>query len=78
MKPHDGLHVSPMEERLLISSGSQSSPELYGLADESIRLFLLVTAAGEDGLPQSKVPTDLRKAPNVKVNARSCALRAAA
>lgn len=65
MKPHDGLHVSLLEESLLVSSGvlsgAPSSPEAYGLTDESVRLFLLIAAAGDDGLPQSKIPQELRK-----------------
>lgn len=65
MSHHEGLHVSLLDESALdacgVLSGNPGCASAYGLTDESVRLFLLIAAAGEEGLPQSKVPPELRK-----------------
>lgn len=69
MRHPEGLRVSLLEEGMFDSSGILSSQDgctaAYGLAEASIRLFLLVAGAGEGGLPQSKIPKDLRAELNV-------------
>jgi hypothetical protein len=65
MRHPEGLHVSLLEEGMLDSSGILKSKEgcastAYGLSDESVQLFLLIAAAGEGGLAQSRIPKELR------------------
>lgn len=69
MRHKEGLRVSLLEEGMLDSSGILTSNDgcaaAYGLSDESIRIFLLIAAAGELGLAQSRIPKDLREELNV-------------
>ena len=64
MRHKEGLRISIIEEGMLDSSGILKSNEncksAYGLSAESVQLFLLIAGAGEGGLPQSKVPKELR------------------
>jgi len=66
MRHKEGLRISLIEEGMLDSSGilknnGTCSSSAYGLSDVSVRLFLLIAGAGEGGLPQSRVPKDLRE-----------------
>ena len=61
MRHKEGLHISPIEEGMLDSSGilknnANCTTTAYGLSDEAVQLFLLIAGAGEGGLPKSKVP----------------------
>jgi hypothetical protein len=64
MRQKEGLRISIIEEGMLDSAGilksNENSKSAYGLSAESVQLFLLIAGAGEDGLPQSKVPKELR------------------
>ncbi|KVP16935.1 hypothetical protein [Burkholderia ubonensis] len=64
MRHKEGLPVSLLEEGMLDSSGILKSngdcTSAYGLTNESVRLFLLIAAAGETGLAQSRIPKELR------------------
>lgn len=64
MRHPEGLRVSLLEEGMLDSSGILSSKDgctaAYGLPEAAIRLFLLIAGAGDGGLPQSKIPKELR------------------
>jgi len=65
MRHQEGLRVSLLEEGMLDSSGILKSKDgcassSYGMSDESVQLFLLIAAAGEGGLAQSRIPKELR------------------
>ncbi len=64
MKNQEGLRVSLLEEGMLDSAGvltgNKDCTSAYGMTNESVQLFLLVAAAGKDGLAQSKIPQELR------------------
>ncbi|MEX3983706.1 hypothetical protein AB4Y45_32510 [Paraburkholderia sp. EG287A] len=58
----EGMLVTLADEAMLESAGVLSgATEAYGLSAETVRLFLLIAGAGEDGLARSKVPRDLAK-----------------
>ncbi len=65
MRHQEGLKVSLLEEGMLDSSGILTSNDgcaaAYGLSPEAVQIFLLVALAGEGGLPQSKLPKNLRE-----------------
>lgn len=64
MKHREGLRVSLIDESMLDATGvlqtNQGCTNAYGLTDESVRLFLLIATAGEEGLPKSRVPKELQ------------------
>ena len=58
----EGMLVTLADEAMLESAGVLSgATEAYGLSAETVRLFLLIAGAGEDGLSRNKVPRDLAK-----------------
>jgi hypothetical protein len=62
----EGMRVTLIEEAMLESSGILSGPvspdaQNAALPERSVQLFLMIAGAGEGGLPQSKVPTELRR-----------------
>lgn len=65
MRQKEGLQISLIEESMLDSSGilknNANCSLTFGLTDESVQLFLLIAGAGEDGLPQSRVPKEFRE-----------------
>ncbi|KWA84021.1 hypothetical protein WL29_21895 [Burkholderia ubonensis] len=64
MRHKEGLPVSLLEESMLDSSGILKSngdcTPAYGLTAESVQLFLLIAAAGAEGLAKSRVPKELQ------------------
>jgi hypothetical protein len=62
----EGMLVTLTEEAMLESAGvlagSPEGSKAYGLSTETVRLFLLIAAAGADGLSRSQIPRDLAKA----------------
>lgn len=65
MRQQEGLRVSLLEESMLDSSGILKgtvggTTASYGLSDQTVQLFLLIAAAGATGLPQSRIPKELR------------------
>lgn len=66
MRHQEGMRVSLLEEGMLDSAGILTSTEgstaAYGLTDEAVQLFLLIAAAGEEGLARSRIPRNLQPA----------------
>lgn len=64
MRHKEGMSVSLLEQSLFDSAGilkaNEDCPIDFGLSEESVQLFLLIAAAGAEGLAQSRVPKDLR------------------
>lgn len=64
MRHPEGLKMSLIDESLLDSSGilvgAVGTEIAYGLTASSVQLFLLVAAAGPEGLAKSKLPLSLR------------------
>lgn len=64
MRNQEGLRITLLEEGMLDGAGiltsNQGCTAAYGMSDQSVQLFLLIALAGPDGLPQSKVPKELR------------------
>ena len=64
MRHPEGLKMSLIDESLLDSSGilvgAAGTASAYGLTEASVQLYLLVAAAGREGLAKSKLPTHLK------------------
>lgn len=64
MRHQEGMRVSLLEEGMLDSAGILTSTEgstaAYGLTDEAVQLFLLIAAAGGEGLARSRIPRNLQ------------------
>lgn len=64
MKHQEGLRISLIDQSRLDSAGvlrgGSHCANAYGIPAESIHLFLLIAAAGAEGLPKSRVPKELR------------------
>lgn len=64
MRHPEGLKVSLIDESRLDASGVLvgvgGTAAAYGLSEAAVQLFLLVAARGPEGLPQSKLPKELK------------------